>query len=87
VQEVRVDPSKRAGALTVRADVQADRFQCHGRYELEPLDGGGTRRVLHGSLVIKVPLIGGRAERQILPGLLKRIDVEAAALDQWLARS
>jgi hypothetical protein len=86
VQEVRVDPSKRAGLLTVRSDVQADRLQCHGRYELEPLDDGGTRRVLHGSLAIKVPIIGGRAERHILPGLLKRIDLEAAELDAWLAR-
>jgi hypothetical protein len=84
VQEVRVDPSKRAGTLTVRPDVQADRLRCQGDYELEPIEDGGTRRVLHGSLSIKVPLIGGRAEGLILRGLLKRIDLEAAALEHWL---
>lgn len=84
VQEVRVDPLKRAGMLTVRSDVRADRLQCQGGYRLEPVDGGGTARVLHGSLSIKVPLIGGRAEGHILPGLLSRIDDEAAALERWL---
>jgi hypothetical protein len=86
VQEVRVDSSQRAGTLTVRSDVQPDRLQCQGDYQLEALDGGGTCRRLHGSLAIRVPIIGGRAERTILPGLLKRIDVEAAALDDWLTQ-
>jgi hypothetical protein len=85
VQEVMVDPTKRAGTLTVRSDVQADRLQCSGHYRLEPLENGGTRRRLHGSLSIKVPLIGSRAERHILPGLITRVDLEAAALDEWLA--
>jgi hypothetical protein len=83
VQEVRVDPSKRAGTLTVRSDVQADRLKCHADYRLEST-GSGTRRDLRGSLSIKVPLIGGRAEGHILPGLLSRINLEAAALEQWL---
>jgi hypothetical protein len=29
-----------------------------------------------------VPVIGGNAERRIVPGLLRRLDIEADALDR-----
>lgn len=41
----------------------------------------GSVRWLHGDLVVGVPVIGPMAERRIVPGLLARLDVEAAALD------
>ncbi len=85
VQEVRVDPGNERGTLRVRADAQPDRLRCRGEYRLEAR-GTGTVRELAGELSVRVPLIGSRAEQRILPGLLRRIDLEAAALEAWASR-
>jgi uncharacterized protein DUF2505 len=84
VQEVRVDAGDEHGVLAVVPDVRADRLKFAGEYRLEA-NGGATVRSLQGELSIKVPLIAGRAEQHILPGLLRRIDLEAEALRAWLA--
>jgi uncharacterized protein DUF2505 len=84
VQEVRVDAGDAHGVLAVVPDVRADRLHFAGEYRLEALEGT-TVRSLQGELSIKVPLIAGRAEQHILPGLLRRIDLEADALRRWLA--
>jgi hypothetical protein len=84
VQEVRVDAGDAHGVLAVVPDVRADRLKFAGEYRLEAHDGT-TVRSLQGELSIKVPLIAGRAEQHILPGLLRRIDLEADALRAWLA--
>ncbi|MGH9216107.1 MAG: DUF2505 family protein [Acidimicrobiales bacterium] len=83
LQELRLDPSTGAGRLTFEAE--ADPRRLHGRaaVALEP-SGGGTRRRLDGELVVAVPVVGSRAERRIVPGLLRRLDIEADALDRRL---
>ena len=35
--------------------------------------------------ILAIPLVGGRAERSIAPGILRRLDLEAAALAAYLA--
>jgi hypothetical protein len=85
VQEVRVNGPNSAGTLAVTPDAQADRMRFAGAYTLTP-EGGTTVRALQGELSIRVPLIAKRAEQHILPGLLRRIDLEAGALRDWLAR-
>ena len=42
--------------------------------------------VIHGELVVAVPGIGRMAERRIVPGLLRRMDIEAQAMDDELSR-
>jgi hypothetical protein len=84
VQEVRVDPTSERGTLAVIPDVHPDRMRFSGAYRLEPADGGSVRS-LHGDLSIRVPVVARRAEQHILPGLLRRIDLEAEALRAWLA--
>jgi Protein of unknown function (DUF2505) len=83
LQELRLDRASGAGRLAFEAE--ADPRRLHGRADvvLEP-DNGGTRRTLDGELVVAVPLVGGNAERRIVPGLVRRLDIEAAALDQRL---
>jgi hypothetical protein len=84
VQNVRVDPSGTRGDLTVTADAHPERLQFSGDYTLTATAGGTSRR-LQGTFAIKVPLVGRRAEQHILPGLLRRIDLEADAMREWLA--
>lgn len=79
-QELRLDRSG-AGRLTFEAE--ADPTRLHGRADvaLKP-DDGGTRRTMDGNLVVAVPVVGSSAERRIVPGLLRRLDIEADALDR-----
>jgi hypothetical protein len=83
LQELRVDRASGAGRLTFAAE--ADPRRLHGRADVViEADNGGTRRTLDGELVVDVPIVGSNAERRIVPGLLRRLDIEAAALDQRL---
>jgi hypothetical protein len=83
VQELRMDGSRRSGAL--RFEAQKDPKKLHGdaRFVLEA-QGAETLRTLDGDLVVAVIGIGPMAERKIVPGLVRRLDVEASALDKKL---
>jgi hypothetical protein len=84
VQEVRIGRPTSSG--TLRFEAERDPRKLHGRAEfsLEPV-GGGTLRRLHGELVVAIPGIGGMAERRIVPGLLRRLDIEAETADIQLS--
>ena len=75
-QHLELDPGTGEGSLRFAAD--ADPRRLHGRADLAvlPDDGGSVRRI-DGELVVAVPVVGGSAERRILPGLLRRLDIEA----------
>jgi uncharacterized protein DUF2505 len=85
IQEVRVDRS--AGSGTLRFEAEKDPKRLHGSadFVLTPVDDG-VRRRLHGELVVAVVGIGRMAERRIVPGLLRRMDVEALGINQELER-
>lgn len=82
-QELRLDRADGTGRLSFQADASPKRLHGAADLTIEGRDGGALRR-LDGQLVAKVPLIGGRAERDIVSGLLRRLDVEAEALDARL---
>jgi hypothetical protein len=83
LQELRLDRTSGAGRLTFAAEAEPRRL--HGRADVViESDNGGTRRTLDGELVVEVPVVGRNAERRIVPGLLRRLDIEAAALDEHL---
>lgn len=83
LQELRLDPASGEGRLSFHAERDPQRLRGSAEFAIEPRDGGAVRR-LDGELVVAVPLIGSRAERHIVPGLLRRLDIEAWALDQRL---
>lgn len=64
---------------------EANPALLHGRadFTLEG-EGEGTVRRLEGELVVAVPVVGGMAERRIVPGVLLRLDVEADAVRRRL---
>ncbi len=68
------------------AEAEADRLYGSASVSLTvDAEGTRTRRRVTGEFFVKVPLVGGAAERRIVPGLLRRLDVEAAALTRTLA--
>jgi hypothetical protein len=81
VQEIDLDQKSTSG--TLRFYGEADPKRLHGSAEFVlSADGAGTCRRLTGDLVVAVPVVGPRAERQIVPGLLRRLDIEATTLDE-----
>jgi hypothetical protein len=85
IQQVEVDRSTDSGDLTFSAEVDPKRLHGSAHFELQSADGGCVRR-LSGELVVAVPLIGSRAERKIVPGVVRRLDIEAQGINDTLAR-
>jgi Protein of unknown function (DUF2505) len=81
IQELRLDTSSYTGTLTFSAERGGNRLSGDATVALTSNDGDAhTRRSIAGDLRVRVPLIGGAAERRIVPGVVRRLDVEAAAL-------
>jgi hypothetical protein len=85
VQTYRVDIAACRGRLTIEPDHHGSVLQCQAEVALHP-EASGTRRELRGELTVRVPLLGGRAERALAPAIEARIDAEAALLEGWLTR-
>jgi hypothetical protein len=85
IQEVSVEHSTESGDLLFNAEADPKRLHGSAHFDLEPDDGGCVRR-LAGELVVAVPLIGSRAERKIVPGIVRRLDMEAQGINVALAR-
>lgn len=90
IQELRLSPAGESGSLHFGAEGDPSRLHGDATFALvagdAPGEGAGTVRRLVGNLVVKVPVIGGPAERRIVPGLLGRLDQEAAGIAERLAR-
>ncbi len=73
------------GSGVIHFEAEKDPRQLHGSsdFVLSAAEGG-TERHLDGELVVAVPGIGRIAERRIVPGLLRRLDIEAQGLEDQL---
>ncbi|HLG66332.1 MAG TPA: DUF2505 family protein [Acidimicrobiales bacterium] len=85
VQELAVRTMPAAGTIRYHAEQGPERLRGAATFTLEPAPAGGSVRRLEGTLAVGVPLVGGMAERRIVGGLLRRLDLEAAAVDERLA--
>jgi hypothetical protein len=79
LQELSIDTATLQGSLTFAAEADPDRMHGNGTIVLTATNAGAHRHI-DGELVVKVPLIGGMAEKKIVPGLVRRLDIEAAAV-------
>jgi hypothetical protein len=86
IQQVSVDHSTGSGDLRFNAEADPKRLHGSAHFDLQADDGGCVRR-LTGDLVVAVPLIGSRAEKKIVPGILRRLDIEAQGINATLAQS
>jgi hypothetical protein len=78
------DPA--TGTFTLVAE--ADPGRVHGSATIRITSNGAESvRRFEGEFVVKVPLMGGTIEKRLLPGILSRFDVEAAALADHLGAS
>lgn len=72
------------GTLRFLAEAKPDVLHGEASFSLEA-DGPGSVRHLTGELVVALPIVGPMAERRIVPGILGRMDIEAAAVNRRLA--
>ncbi len=86
IQTLTVDRSRDTG--TLRFEAERGPQLLHGTATFSLVAGGATTtRVLDGELRVAIPGLGRMAERTIVPGLLRRLDIEAQALDEQLRDS
>jgi hypothetical protein len=85
IQELRLDTATDAGTLTFSAEAEPGRLNGSAEVEITALDDDRCRRHIAGDLHVRVPLVGGTAEKRIVPGLVRRLEVESAALTAELA--
>jgi hypothetical protein len=75
--------NRHVGRWTIVPNVKPawrEHFSSTGTYELEPLGGGRSRRVIKGELELRVRLVRQVAERLIVSEVRKAFDAEAATL-------
>lgn len=85
VQRLEIDRASQSCTLHVMPEIGVMPVTCHGTFVLHDAAPAGSLRTLAGELRIKVPIIGGRAEKSLAPGIMRRLDLEAEALDRFLA--
>jgi Protein of unknown function (DUF2505) len=86
VQDLCLDVGTGAGTLAFSADGGAGRADGTAAVTIAATGDRSCRRRIDGDFRVKIPLLGARAERAIVPGLLRRLDLEADALAEELAR-
>jgi hypothetical protein len=84
IQEVQLKRPGESGQLSFRAESDPKRLHGSADFALAA-EGEETIRRLTGELIVAVPIIGSRAERRIVPGLLRRLDIEAEGVNKALA--
>jgi hypothetical protein len=87
IQELRLDTATYSGTLSFSAEADASRLNGAASVAIVAVESECSRRRIAGDLHVRVPLVGSTAERRIVPGLVRRLDVEAAALTAELNRA
>jgi hypothetical protein len=86
VQDLRIDVATGAGTLGFTADGVGGRADGTAAVTITATGDDSCRRRIAGDFRIRIPLVGGKAERAIVPGLERRLDVEATEVAAELAR-
>lgn len=84
LQDLRVDTATSRGSLHFAAEADPNRLNGDASITYDERPDHTTVRTIEGDLHVRVPLIGGTAEKRIVPGLVRRLNVEAAALARAL---
>jgi hypothetical protein len=80
IQTLVLDTRTGFGTLAFAAEAEPSRLYGNASIRLEEIDSGRTCRRIDGDFFVKFPLVGGTAERRIVPGLVRRLDIEAEAV-------
>jgi hypothetical protein len=79
IQDFRYDRETFRGDLTIIAESMPDKLKARAEVQFVATSLG-CRRAITGDFSVRIPLVGSLAEKAILPGVLRRLDVEADAV-------
>lgn len=79
-----LDPEARTLTWRITPKMGADKVFLSGRVEFVP-DGANTRVVFHTELEVRIPLIGGKAEKMGLQDTEKECARQAEFIARWVA--
>jgi hypothetical protein len=80
LQDVKLDAATGRGTITFSAEADPGRLNGSADITLTADGAAASRLSIAGDLHVKVPLVGGRAEKAIVPGLVRRFEVMTDAL-------
>jgi hypothetical protein len=80
VQDLQIDVERGVGTLGFSADGDAGRVQGTADVTITDSGDGSCHRRIAGDFRIRIPIFGSTAERKIVPGIVRRLDVEADAV-------
>jgi hypothetical protein len=83
VQDVTIDREAGAGRLTFAAEGNQDRLYGAADFALRA-DDDETVWQLRGEVRVRLPLVSGSAERRIVAGVLRRLEIEARYMAEEL---
>ncbi len=85
VIETTYDTAAHSGTVVVVPDSYEGMLRCSGTLTLEELGSGETLETVSGQLVVRVPLVSSAAEKAILGGFKRHLELEAATLAEYCA--
>jgi hypothetical protein len=87
VIDTTYDTAAHTGTLVVVPDHYVGMLRCDGTLTLEDDGSGSTVETVTGRLEVKVPLVSGAAEKAILGGFTRHLELEAAAMASYCSAS
>ena len=63
----------------------ADKFKSAGVLYTQPA-GDGCRRVIEGTVEVKIPLVGKKIEKKIIETINQSYEIATALMKEWLAK-
>jgi len=85
VIETDYDTTEHTGTVVVVPDHYEGMLRCSGTLTLEERGSAETLETVSGQLVVRVPLVSAAAEKAILGGFTRHLELEAAALAEYCA--
>ncbi len=81
-----LDTNARIMTWKVTPTIMADKFFLSGSVEFHP-KGDKTRVVFHSQLEVKIPLVGGKAEKIGLEKTEEEVERQAQFIRQWMSKA
>ena len=85
LQTIALDPATGNGTLSIDAEASPGRLTANATITIvAATTPKQTTLTIEGDLRVHVPLVGGSAEKKLVPGVVARLNVEADAIAQQL---
>jgi Protein of unknown function (DUF2505) len=72
--------------VTIKTPALGERFEMRAQYVVTDIAPGRCRRDFRGECTVKVPLVGGAAEKAILSNMRETYDNAAKVHREWIAK-